>query len=84
MKYKIQNLTKDLLRKPAKSEEMTELKIMAAQKAATHLPPTNHERVVIIDFMAYARKVPIKKLKSRTLKHMTIFSAVSIHVIEST
>ena len=31
-----------------------------------HLLPTNHHRNVIIDFMAYARKVPIKKQNLKT------------------
>ena len=50
-----------LIRKPNKSKLITELKCMITKHIATHLPPTNHHRNVIIDFMAYARKVPIKK-----------------------
>ena len=34
---------------------------MLTKNVRTHLPPTNHHRNVIIDFMAYARKVSIKK-----------------------
>ena len=50
-----------LIRKPNKSKLITELKSMITKHIPTHLPPTNHHRNVIIDFMAYARKVPIKK-----------------------
>ena len=50
-----------LIRKPDKSELITELKGMITKYIPTHFPPTNHYRNVIIDFMAYARKVPIKK-----------------------
>ena len=49
------------IRKPNKSKLITELKSMITKHIPTHLPPTNHHRNVIIDFMAYARKVPIKK-----------------------
>ena len=50
-----------LIRKSNKSELITELKSMITKNIPTHLPPTNHHRNVIINFMAYARKVPIKK-----------------------
>ena len=60
-------LTKDgLMRKSNKSELVTELKGMLAEKPPANLPPTIHKRAVIIDFMAYVRKVPIKTLKLNT------------------
>ena len=55
-----------LIRKPNKSELITELKSMITKNVPTHLPPTNHHRNVIIDFMAYARKVPIKKQNKKS------------------
>ena len=54
-----------LIRKPNKSELITELKSVITKNIPTHFPPTNH-RNVIIDFMAYARKVPIKKENLKT------------------
>ena len=48
------------IRNPNKSELVTELKSMI-KNIPTYLPPTNHHRNVIIDFMAYARKLPTKK-----------------------
>ena len=60
-------LTKDgFMRKSNKSELATELKGMMAEKAPVSLPSTKHKRAVIIDFMAYVRKVPIKTLKLNT------------------
>ena len=60
-------LTKDgLIRKPNKSEFTTELKTMVSKPIPTSLPSTNHQRAIIIDFMAYARKVPIKKQNLKT------------------
>ena len=55
-----------LIRKPNKSELLTELKIMIRTNIPTHLPPTNYQRNVIIKSMAYARKVPIKKQNLKT------------------
>ena len=49
-----------------KADLMSELKSMMPEKAPTTLPQTNHQRAIIIDFMAYARKVPTKKLKLGT------------------
>ena len=61
------HLTKrGLIRKPNKSELTTELKCMITKNIPTHLPPTDHHRNVIIDFMAYARKVSIKKPNLKT------------------
>ena len=39
---------------------------MITKNIPMHLLPTNHHRNVIIDFMAYARKVPIKKQNLKT------------------
>ena len=49
-----------LTQKPNKSGLITELKSMITKNILTHLPPTDHHRNVIIDFMAYARKVSKK------------------------
>ena len=54
------------IRKPNKSELVTELKSMITKSIPTYLPPTNHHRNVIIDFMAYARKLPTKKQDLKT------------------
>ena len=71
MSYEISSmsfyLTKDgSMRKSNKSELATELKGMMIKKAPATLPPTNRKRVLIIDFMPYVRKVPIKTLKLNT------------------
>ena len=55
-----------LIRKANKSELITELKSKITKNIPTHLPPTNHPRNVIMDFMAYARKVPIKMQNLKT------------------
>ena len=55
-----------LIRKPNKSELITELKSMITKNIPTRLPPTNHQRNVIINFMLYARKAPIKKKNLKT------------------
>ena len=49
------------MRKSDKSELLSELKSMKNEEVPVNLPSTNDERAVIIDLMAYARKVPIKK-----------------------
>ena len=54
------------MRKPDKADLLSELKGMMPEKAPTTLPQTNHQRAIIIDFMAYARKAPTKKLKLGT------------------
>ena len=57
-------LTKDgVMRKGNKSELTSGLKSKMTEKVPTTLPETNHPRVIIIDFMAFARKVPVKKKK---------------------
>ena len=50
-----------LIRKSNKSELITELKSMKWKNIPTHLPPADYHRKVIINFMAYTRKVSIKK-----------------------
>ena len=55
-----------LTQKPNKSGLITELKSMITKNILTHLPPTDHHRNVIIDFMAYATKVSIKKQNLKT------------------
>ena len=55
-----------LIRKPNKSELITELKSVITKNIPTDFPPTNHHRNVIIDFIAYARKVPIKRQNLKT------------------
>ena len=61
-----------LIRKPNKSELITELKSMITKNIPTHLPPTNHQRNVIINFMLYARKAPIKKKNLKTWNNFFI------------
>ena len=48
---------KGLIRKPNKSELATELESMTTKNIPTHLPPIDHHRNVIIDFMTYTGKV---------------------------
>ena len=60
-------LTKDgLMRKTGKSDLVTELRGMIHEKPPVVLPTTIQKRAVIIDFMAYVRKVPIRTLKLTT------------------
>ena len=68
-----------LIQKPNKSELITELKSMITKNIPTHLQPTNHHRNVIINFMAYARKAPIKK---QNLKIMQRFLHQSLEHIQ--
>ena len=42
-----------LIQKPNKSELTTELKSMITKNFPMHLPPIDHHRNVIIDFMTY-------------------------------
>ena len=60
-------LTKDgYLRKSKKSQLATELMKPLKEKYLAEIPPTEEERVTFIDFMGYARKVPVTKLKLKT------------------
>ena len=64
-------LTKDgLMRKSDKSKLTTELKDMLDHNPPTNLPSTIQKRVIIIDFMAYVRKVPIKTLRLSTYRDL--------------
>ena len=55
-------LTKDsYLWKPRKSDLATELKKLFEGRSPKSLPATLHDRVMIIDFTGYARKVPTNK-----------------------
>ena len=68
-----------LIRKANKSELITELKSKITKNIPTHLPPTNHPRNVIMDFMAYARKVPIKMQNLKTYNNffISLWSTIS-------
>ena len=56
-------LTKDReLRKFPKSEFARELKNLLKEPCPTNVPETSLKTAIVIDFMAYARKVPIKKM----------------------
>ena len=72
-----------LIRNPNKSELITELKSMIRKNIPTHLPPTNHNRNVIINFMVYANKKAkpknIKRFLHQSLKHVQIsFQAMQL------
>ena len=54
------------MRKPNKSELTTELQSVITKNIPMRLPPTNYHRNLIIYFMAYARKVLIKKQNLKT------------------
>ena len=49
-----------LIRKPNKSELTTELKSTIANNIPTHLPRIDHHRNLIVNFVAYTRKVSKK------------------------
>ena len=55
-------------RKPDKAELATEIKKLI--DCPSKLPPPTDNQRVIIDFMAYARKVPTKKLKLKTFSDL--------------
>ena len=55
-----------LIRKPNKSELIIELRSMITKNIPMHLLPTDHHRNMIIDFMAYTRKVSIEKQNLKT------------------
>ena len=54
------------MRKSKKSQLSTELMKPMREKYLAEIPPTEEERVIVIDFMGYARKVPVTKLKLKT------------------
>ena len=49
-------------RKYSKSEYARELKNLLEQPCPTNVPETTFKTAIVIDFMAYARKVPINKM----------------------
>ena len=56
-------LTKDgELQKSPKSEFAIELKNLLEEPCPTNVPETSLKTATVIDYMAYARKVPIKKM----------------------
>ena len=57
-------LTKDgFLRNPQKAELVTETKKLFNGEFIDVLPPMTDQRMVVIDFMGYARKMPTKQMK---------------------
>ena len=66
-----------LIQKSNKSELTPELRSMITKNIPTHLLPTDHHRDIIIDFMAYARKVSIKKQNLKTYFFHTFFRLFS-------
>ena len=64
-------LTKDgELRKSPKSELTRGLKNLLQNPCPAELPESPLKTVIVIDFMAYARKVPIKKMKLKTYEEL--------------
>ena len=56
------------IRKPKKSDLATELKNLLPDALPTSLPPADNNRALILDFMGYARKVPVKKQHLKTYR----------------
>ena len=74
-----------LIRKP-KSELITEVESMITKNIPMYLLSTNYHGNAIIDFMAYARKVPIKKqnLKTHRFPHQSLgYIQLSFQVMQS-
>ena len=62
-------LTKDgNLRKSQKSELAREMKNMIEKECQSTVPESNLKSIIVIDFMAYARKIPTKKMNLKTYK----------------
>ena len=61
-----------LTQKANEPELLTELKNMITKIVPTHLPPTDHHRNVIINFMTHDRKVSIKKQNLKTYNDFCI------------
>ena len=55
-----------IYQKSKKSQLATELKKPLKEKYLAEMPPTEEERVIVIDFMGYARKVLVTRLKLKT------------------
>ena len=65
------HLTKDgELRKSPKLELTRGLKNLLQNPCPAELPESPLKTVIVIDFMAYARKVPIKKMKLKTYEEL--------------
>ena len=56
----------DLLRKSVKSELIKEIEALTENPSPLHVPQNIINCMIVIDFMSYARKVPIKKLGLKT------------------
>ena len=61
----------DFLRKRKKSEFTTVIKELLTNKCLSEVPMCNKKAMVVLDFMAYVRKVPVKKAKLKTYGDMT-------------
>ena len=61
----------DFLRKRKKSEFTTVIKELLTNKCLSELPMCSKKAMVVLDFMAYVRKVPVKKAKLKTYGDMT-------------
>ena len=62
-------LTKDeFLRKSPKSELATEVRKCLKEKSISKVPLSDNKCMIVIDFMSYARKVPVKKLKLKSFQ----------------
>ena len=61
----------DFLRKHKKSEFTTVIKELLTNKCLSEVPMCNKKAMVVLDFMAYVRKVPVKKAKLKTYGDMT-------------
>ena len=67
-------LTKDdFLRKPTKSELATEVKKPLKEKILSELSKSPEKVMVVVDFMAYTRKIPVKTAKLKTYGDMETF-----------
>ena len=53
-------------KKSKKSQLSTALMKPLKEKYLAETPPTEEEQIIVIDFMGYARKVPLTKLKLKT------------------
>ena len=57
--------------KHKKSEFTTVIKELLTNKCLSEVPICNKKAMVVLDFMAYVRKVPVKKAKLKTYGDMT-------------
>ena len=73
-------LTKDgYLRKSVKTDLASELKKMFKEKMAEKLPDAVEKRMAILDFMGFARQVPVKKAKLKTFSDLRNHLWTSFH-----